>query len=85
MSRRQPGEGSVTSYSNASGELRWRCQWRELKDAANPRSGKRIVGRAGFRPQERARDVLREQLVLAASGGSGRTCPVPLTCAIIRA
>ena len=68
MSRRQPGEGSVTSYSNASGDLRWRCQWRELKDASNPRSGKRTVGRAGFRTQKQARAVLREQLVLAARG-----------------
>jgi integrase len=76
MSRRKPGEGSVTSYLNASGEPRWRCQWRELKDASNPRAGKRTVGRAGFRTQKQARDVLREQLVLASRGkttAKGRT------------
>ncbi len=40
MTRRSKGDGSISSYRLASGEIRWRCQWYEPRDPMNPHLGK---------------------------------------------
>lgn len=68
MTRRSKGDGSISSYRLANGELRWRCQWYEPKDPMNPHLGKRLVGKGGFASQAEARVALLKHLVLVSDG-----------------
>lgn len=68
MTRRSKGDGSISSYRLANGQLRWRCQWYEPKDSMNPHLGKRLVGKGGFASQAEARVALLKHLVLVSDG-----------------
>lgn len=63
MTRRARGEGSLSKYVTSGGRTRWRAQWWELVDPADPRRGKRQRSRGGFETRAAARDVLLAQLV----------------------
>lgn len=63
MSRRAPGEGSLSKYVTSTGRTRWRAQWWEPVDPADPRRGKRQRSRGGFETRSAARDALLAQLV----------------------
>lgn len=63
MTRRARGEGSLSKYVTSGGRTRWRAQWWEPVDPADPRRGRRQRSRGGFETRAAARDVLLAQLV----------------------
>lgn len=56
---RRRGAGSITNYRTKAG-VRWRWQLRAPIDPADPESGERQVGRAGYLTAEAADDALQD-------------------------
>ena len=68
MSRREHGEGSISSYQLTSGKTRYVVRWREPRDPTRPELGNERHSKAGFVDREEARDFLHERIVGAKRG-----------------